>query len=105
MKVFYYLCSPLGLFLLIILISMKKQDLKFVGEGLTYDDVLLVPAYSEVLPREVDISSLFSRNIKINVPVISAAMDTVTESTLAIAMAQEGGIGVLHKNMSIEMQA
>jgi IMP dehydrogenase len=84
---------------------MKKQDSKFLGEGLTYDDVLLVPAYSEVLPREVDISSFFSRNIKINVPVISAAMDTVTESTLAIAMAQEGGIGVLHKNMSIEMQA
>ncbi|MEZ5173412.1 MAG: IMP dehydrogenase [Bacteroidia bacterium] len=74
-------------------------------EGLTYDDVLLVPDYSEILPREVDISSQFSRNIRLNVPVVSAAMDTVTESALAIAIAQEGGIGVLHKNMSIESQA
>ena len=74
-------------------------------EGLTYDDVLLVPDYSEVLPRETDISSHFSRKIKLNVPVVSAAMDTVTESALAIAIAQEGGIGVLHKNMSIERQA
>lgn len=78
---------------------------KFVGEGLTYDDVLLLPSYSEVLPRETDISSLFTRNIKINVPIVSAAMDTVTESSLAIAIAQEGGIGVLHKNMPIENQA
>ena len=78
---------------------------KFRGEGLTYDDVLLVPAYSEVLPREVDVSTLFSRNIKLNIPIVSAAMDTVTESRMAIAMAQEGGIGVLHKNMSIEEQA
>jgi IMP dehydrogenase len=78
---------------------------KFIGEGLTYDDVLLVPAYSEVLPRETDVSSMFSRNIKINVPIVSAAMDTVTESSLAIAIAQEGGIGVLHKNMTIERQA
>ena len=84
---------------------MKKNAVKILGEGLTYDDVLLVPAYSEVLPREVDISSHFSRNIKINVPVVSAAMDTVTEASLAIAMAQEGGLGVLHKNMSIENQA
>lgn len=84
---------------------MKKAAVKILGEGLTYDDVLLVPAYSEILPREVDISSHFSRNIKINVPVVSAAMDTVTESTLAIAMAQEGGLGVLHKNMSIPNQA
>jgi IMP dehydrogenase len=74
-------------------------------EGLTYDDVLLIPAYSEVLPRETDISSLFSKTIRLNVPVASAAMDTVTESSLAIAIAQEGGIGVLHKNMSIERQA
>ncbi|MCL4165387.1 UNVERIFIED_CONTAM: hypothetical protein GTU68_017976, partial [Idotea baltica] len=74
-------------------------------EGLTYDDVLLVPAFSEVLPREVNIQSKFTRNITINVPVVSAAMDTVTESQMAIAMAQEGGIGVLHKNMSIENQA
>jgi IMP dehydrogenase len=78
---------------------------KFIEEGLTYDDVLLIPAYSEVLPREVDVSSLFTRNIRLNVPIVSAAMDTVTESTMAIAMAQEGGIGVLHKNMSIERQA
>ncbi|MBT8204385.1 MAG: IMP dehydrogenase, partial [Eudoraea sp.] len=78
---------------------------KIVGEGLTYDDVLLVPAYSEILPREVNITSRFSRNIKLNVPVVSAAMDTVTESKMAIAMAREGGIGVLHKNMTIEDQA
>jgi IMP dehydrogenase len=78
---------------------------KFRGEGLTYDDVLLVPAYSEVLPRETDVSTLFSRNIKLNIPIVSAAMDTVTESRMAIAMAQEGGIGVLHKNMSVEDQA
>lgn len=75
------------------------------SEGLTYDDVLLVPAYSEVLPRETDISTFFTRKIKLNVPIVSAAMDTVTESSLAIAIAQEGGIGVLHKNMSIERQA
>ncbi len=78
---------------------------KFGGEGLTYDDVLLAPAYSEVLPREVDTSSMFSRNIRLNIPIISAAMDTVTESTMAIAIAQEGGIGVLHKNLTIEDQA
>lgn len=78
---------------------------KFVLEGLTYDDVLLVPAYSEVLPREVNISGYFTREIKLNTPIVSAAMDTVTEYRMAIAMAQEGGIGVLHKNMSIEDQA
>ena len=78
---------------------------KFVGQGLTYDDVLLVPSYSEILPRDVTISSRFSRNIGLSVPIASAAMDTVTESQMAIAMAQEGGIGVLHKNMSIEEQA
>lgn len=78
---------------------------KFVGEGLTYDDVLLIPAYSEVLPRDVNISSRFTRNIQVNVPIVSAAMDTVTESAMAIALAQEGGIGVLHKNMTIEGQA
>lgn len=72
---------------------------------MTYDDVLLVPAESNVLPREVDISSFFSRNIRLNIPFVSAAMDTVTNSSLAIAIAQEGGIGVLHKNMSIEQQA
>lgn len=84
---------------------MSNFTNKFIEPGLTYDDVLLVPSYSEVLPREVDISSQFSRNIKLNAPVVSAAMDTVTESALAIAIAQEGGIGVLHKNMSIEDQA
>ncbi len=78
---------------------------KFAGDGLTYDDVLLIPAYSEVLPRDVDTSSWFTRKIKINIPIVSAAMDTVTDSTLAIAIAQEGGIGVLHKNMSIQDQA
>jgi len=78
---------------------------KVISEGLTFDDVLLVPAYSEVLPREVDISTSFSRNIRLNAPVVSAAMDTVTEAQLAIAIAREGGIGVIHKNMSIERQA
>jgi IMP dehydrogenase len=78
---------------------------KFIGEGLTYDDVLLVPAYSEVMPRDVDVSSYLTKNIKLNIPVVSAAMDTVTESVMAIAIAQEGGIGVLHKNMSIADQA
>ena len=84
---------------------MTAHQHKILGEGLTYDDVLLVPAYSEVLPREVSISSRFSRNITLNVPVVSAAMDTVTESAMAIAMAREGGIGVLHKNMTIKKQA
>jgi IMP dehydrogenase len=78
---------------------------KILYEGLTFDDVLLVPSYSEVLPREVDLSSMFTRNIRINTPVVSAAMDTVTEDILAIAIAREGGIGVIHKNMSIEKQA
>ena len=84
---------------------MKAHNSKIVGEGLTYDDVLLIPGYSEVLPREVSIQSKFTRNITLNVPIVSAAMDTVTESAMAIAMAQEGGIGVLHKNMTIEQQA
>lgn len=78
---------------------------KIIGTGLTYDDVLLVPAYSEVIPKQVTINSKFSKNIEINIPIVAAAMDTVTESTMAIAIAQEGGIGVLHKNMSIERQA
>lgn len=85
--------------------NMITKSSKFVGEGLTYDDVLLIPAFSEVLPREVNIQSKFSKNITINVPVVSAAMDTVTESEMAIAMARVGGIGVLHKNMSIKKQA
>lgn len=78
---------------------------KFYGEGLTFDDVLLVPAYSEVLPREVDIKTQLTKKISLNIPLLSAAMDTVTEARLAIAMAREGGIGMLHKNMSIEKQA
>ena len=78
---------------------------KILKEGLTYDDVLVVPAYSEVLPHMVITSTKFSRNITLNIPIVSAAMDTVTESKMAIAIAQEGGIGVLHKNMSIENQA
>lgn len=84
---------------------MTAHQQKILGEGLTYDDVLLVPAFSEVLPREVSIKTRFSRNISLNVPIVSAAMDTVTESAMAIAMAREGGIGVLHKNMTIEAQA
>ncbi|MDR0824383.1 MAG: IMP dehydrogenase [Prevotella sp.] len=78
---------------------------KVTMDGLTFDDVLLIPAYSEVLPREVDLSTKFSRNIKLNIPMVSAAMDTVTEAKLAIAIAREGGIGVIHKNMPIEAQA
>lgn len=84
---------------------MTAHNNKIVGEGLTYDDVLLVPAFSEVLPREVNIQTKLTRNITINIPIVSAAMDTVTESAMAIAMAREGGIGVLHKNMTIAQQA
>ena len=84
---------------------MSSMHSRVVGQGLTYDDVLLIPAYSEVLPREVSTKTKFSKNITLNVPVISAAMDTVTESSMAIAIAREGGIGVLHKNMSIKQQA
>ncbi|MCJ7759178.1 MAG: IMP dehydrogenase, partial [Gillisia sp.] len=84
---------------------MTAHDFKIIGEGLTYDDVLLIPAYSDILPREVSIRSRFTKNIPINVPIVSAAMDTVTESKMAIAIAREGGIGVLHKNMPIEAQA
>ncbi len=84
---------------------MSFDSEKFLGEGLTYDDVLLVPAHSTVLPRDTELSTQFSRNIRMKVPIISAAMDTVTEYKMAIAMAQEGGIGVMHKNMSIESQA
>ncbi len=84
---------------------MTQLANKIIFEALTFDDVLLVPSFSEVLPKEVDITSQFTRNIRLNAPIVSAAMDTVTESTLAIAMAREGGIGVIHKNMSIEEQA
>ena len=78
---------------------------KVVSEGLTFDDVLLIPSYSEVLPREVDLSSWFTRNIRLHTPIVTAAMDTVTDSLMAIAIARGGGIGVIHKNMSIAEQA
>src|SRR5829696_3075975 len=78
---------------------------KEIKEGLTFDDVLLVPAYSDVLPNEVDTATQFSRHIRLNIPLCSSAMDTVTEANLAIALAQQGGIGVIHKNLSIEEQA
>ena len=84
---------------------MNTRKHSKIEEGLTFDDVLLVPKYSEVLPREVDVKTMFSKNIPLNIPVISSAMDTVTESQMAIALAREGGIGVLHKNMSIAKQA
>ena len=84
---------------------MFSDNEKFVGEGLTYDDVLLVPSYSNVLPRETSLKTRFTRNISLNIPIVSAGMDTVTESRMAIAIAQEGGIGVLHKNMTIGKQA
>ncbi len=88
-------------------IIFRSMDLskKIIGTGLTYDDVLLVPAYSQIIPRDVEVKSKFSRNIEVNIPIVSAAMDTVTEANMAIALAQEGGIGVLHKNMSIDRQA
>lgn len=85
--------------------SPTKQSGKFFGEGLTFDDVLLMPGYSQVLPRDVEIKTRLTKNITLNVPLLSAAMDTVTEAALATALAREGGLGILHKNMSIEKQA
>jgi len=85
--------------------NVKITTEKFLGEALTFDDVLLVPSYSEVLPRDVDISSQLTREIRLNAPIVSAAMDTVTENKLAIAIARQGGIGIIHKNMTIEEQA
>jgi IMP dehydrogenase len=79
--------------------------MRIAQEALTFDDVLLLPAYSNVLPRDVSLTTKLTRDITINIPLLSAAMDTVTESRLAIAMAQEGGLGILHKNMTIEQQA
>ena len=84
---------------------MALPNLTHIKEGLTFDDVLLVPGYSNVLPKDVQLTSKFTRNIDVNTPIISAAMDTVTEASLAIAIAQQGGIGVIHKNMPIEAQA
>ena len=78
---------------------------KIIGEGITFDDVLLVPAYSEVIPNQVDLTTYLTKKIKLNIPLMSAGMDTVTEHRMAIAMARQGGIGIIHKNMSIEEQA
>lgn len=100
--------APLSLHMASIINAPKEkipQSKKFFGEGLTFDDVLLVPAYSEILPREVNIRTKLTKEIHLNIPMLSAAMDTVTEANLAIALAREGGIGILHKNMSIEKQA
>src|SRR5690606_9656499 len=87
------------------LFAMNLNTSKFAYEGLTYDDVLLVPGYSEVLPRETDTSTYLTQNIRLNIPIVSAAMDTVTEADLAIAMALAGRISFIHKNMPIEAQA
>ena len=78
---------------------------KIIGEGITFDDVLLVPAYSEVIPNQVDLTTYLTKTIKLNIPMMSAGMDTVTEHRMAIAMARQGGIGIIHKNMTIEAQA
>ena len=78
---------------------------KIIGDGITFDDVLLVPSYSEIIPNQVDLSTHLTKKIKLNIPLMSAGMDTVTEHRMAIAMARQGGIGIIHKNMSIEEQA
>ena len=83
---------------------MDKQG-KFLGDAMSFDDVLLVPGYSEVLPKNVNISTLIGNGLKLSIPIVSAAMDTVTESRMAIAMAREGGLGIVHRNMSIKRQA
>ncbi len=85
--------------------NSDSDSQKFFGEGLTFDDVLLIPAYSDVLPRDVNTQTKLTKKITLNIPMLSAAMDTVTEADLAIALAREGGLGVLHKNMTIEQQA
>ena len=84
---------------------MSNWETKFAKKGLTFDDVLLIPAESHVLPNDVDMSVQLAKNIKLNIPLMSASMDTVTEHRMAIAMARQGGIGIIHKNMSIEEQA
>ena len=78
---------------------------KIIGEGITFDDVLLVPAYSEVIPNQVDLSTMLTKKIRLNIPMMSAGMDTVTEHRMAIARARQGGIGIIHKNMTIQQQA
>src|SRR3954462_10646638 len=83
----------------------KFMNIEEIKEGLTFDDVLLIPAYSDILPSETNVATRFSRNISLNIPLCTSAMDTVTEASLAIALAQQGGIGVIHKNFSIEEQA
>src|SRR5882672_910041 len=83
---------------------LTMQD-RIAYQGITFDDVLLEPGYSEVLPRDVDVRTMLTRRIRLNIPIVSSPMDTVTESELAIALAQEGGIGIIHKNMAIEVQA
>jgi IMP dehydrogenase len=98
---YFFFCN----FAPFIITAMKNLSDKIIFEALTFDDVLLVPGYSKILPRDVEITTQFTRNIRLNAPIVSAAMDTVTESILAIAIAREGGIGVIHKNMSIEDQA
>lgn len=84
---------------------MSNWETKFTKKGFTFDDVLLIPAESHVLPNEVDMSVQLTKNIKLNIPIISASMDTVTDSKMAIAMARQGGLGVIHKNMTISQQA
>src|SRR5215216_557850 len=86
----------------VLLLAMEITE---IDEGLTFDDILLVPAYSEILPAEADTRTRFSRNRELNIPLCSSAMDTVTEASLAIALAQQGGIGVIHKNFTVEQQA
>ena len=85
--------------------NIGEQHMRIIQDALTFDDVLLVPAHSVVLPRDADISTQLTRDIRLNIPLLSAAMDTVTDGRLAIAMAQEGGMGIIHKNMSVEQQA
>ena len=92
-------------FIFLLLRMEHINTIHQIEEALTFDDVLLIPAYSEVLPREVDISTQFTTDLRIKAPIVSAAMDTVTEYKLAIAMAREGGLGIIHKNMSIDAQA